>query len=172
MKDYKNKETLEQLYLNEKLSTTEIGEICDCSQSTIRYWMDKHDIDRRPVGRRRVERASYFSDTSGYELWCADNNTKTVGVSQLTAIAHGADPHDVFSDENEVHHRNTIQWDNRPDNLQVVSKEQHRQIHRDDDRVFDEILGCEVLDDNTRYGRTKRENVRSKYANPDWYLAI
>jgi hypothetical protein len=137
--------------------------------------MNKHGIDRRPVGRRRVERATYFTNHNGYEKWTAqtDDGTKNVYVHQLAAIAHGANPHDVFSSgEYEIHHRNGIPFDNRPDNLTVVSKEQHRAIHRDDDKVHCPLLGCEVYDDNTRYGRAKREKVRSQYANPDWYLAI
>lgn len=42
MKKYRNKEWLEKKYLKEKLSTTEIGEICGCSSVTIWHWLQKH----------------------------------------------------------------------------------------------------------------------------------
>lgn len=173
--DYKNKNDLVELYLEKELSSYQIAELCDCSKRTVLNWMDKHGIDRRPVGRRRVERATFGTNQGGYEYCTArtDDGTKSVGVSQLVAISNGADPHKVFDSENyETHHRNGIAWDNRPDNLQVVSKEQHRQIHKDGDKVHCPLLGCEVYDDNTRYGRVKRESVRERYSNPDWYLAI
>lgn len=175
--NYKNKEKLEELYLEEELTTRQIAQICDCGKTTVRRWLKKHEIPRRPEGFQkgdgRVERAHYCTNRSGYERWTAQGEkgtTKTVGISQLTAIAHGADPHKVFDSDNyETHHRNKIPWDNRPANLEVVSKDEHREIHQDDNYVYDARLGCDVLDSPKRYGRVRRSKVRSQYANADWY---
>ncbi len=46
-KPYQNKEWLEAKYFGEKKSTNEIASLADVAQTTIRYWMDKHGIERR-----------------------------------------------------------------------------------------------------------------------------
>lgn len=169
--DYKDKETLEQLYQQDGLSTRQIGVILNCDHKTVLRWLHKHKIPRRPSGGQRIERASYRTNQEGYEQWTDDG--KTVYVHQLVAIAHGADPHDIFSSgDYQVHHRDTIPFDNRHENLSVVSDSEHKQIHSDNEWVFDARLSCHVLDNAKRYGRTKRDKVRGKYANPDWLLAI
>jgi DNA-binding transcriptional MerR regulator len=44
---YQDETWLSDKYNNEKKSTTEIANICGVSQTTVRYWMDKHGIERR-----------------------------------------------------------------------------------------------------------------------------
>lgn len=52
--------------------------------------------------------------------------TKVVYVHQLVQIAHGADPAKIFSNgEWNVHHDNEVRYDNRPDNLELLSAEDH-----------------------------------------------
>jgi len=47
----------------------------------------------------------------------------------LVAIANGEDPAEIFSSEWNVHHKNDIPWDNRPDNLEVMKHGEHRSLH-------------------------------------------
>lgn len=47
MCDYKNREILYNLYIEEKLSTVEIGKICCVSRNAISYWLKKFDIPIR-----------------------------------------------------------------------------------------------------------------------------
>ena len=51
---YRNKEWLHQKYINEKLSTREIGKICECSNVTIRYWLNTHKIAMRTIAEART----------------------------------------------------------------------------------------------------------------------
>lgn len=47
IKLYKNKEWLKQKYVNEELSTTQIGKICNVFASIIHYWIRNYDISIR-----------------------------------------------------------------------------------------------------------------------------
>lgn len=77
--------------------------------------------------------AYYETRADGYERWRAtdpDGTRRAVYVHQLTAIAHGADPHRVFSDgEFQVHHRDRVRWNNGPDNLELVHTVEHGYRH-------------------------------------------
>lgn len=50
---------------------------------------------------------------------------------QLVAIADGADPHEVF-DGAHVHHINGCQHDNRPENLAVLTAQEHGLVEHSD----------------------------------------
>lgn len=148
---WRDKKILEELYVERELSTCEISNKFGCSPTTICYWMEKYGIDRRESGEagrqaNRVERASY-SQIGGYECWQVrepDGNV-TVGVSQLTAIADGAEPSEVFANDTHIHHRNKIPFDNRVDNIEVVSVSQHSETHDQAAYEYSENLGCQVL---------------------------
>ena len=51
MKEYKNKDWLEGKYIDNKLSTVQIGKICKCSKPTIRHWLKKFNIPIRSVSK-------------------------------------------------------------------------------------------------------------------------
>jgi transposase-like protein len=48
---WRDKERLYELYVEQELSTTDVGEELGCSQKTISKWLDRHDIEIRDVGR-------------------------------------------------------------------------------------------------------------------------
>ena len=50
MKEYKNKDWLENQYVDNKLSTHQIGKICKCNYSTIYRWLKKFNIPIRSRG--------------------------------------------------------------------------------------------------------------------------
>lgn len=169
--NYKNKEDLEEQYINRQLGIKECSEVFGCSTSTIHYWLKKHGIETRPAVCPRRVGCTFYTTDKGYEWWVA--GTKGVGIHQLLVIANGADPHKVFSGgDYEVHHKNTIQWDNRPENIELVSRKEHNEIHTADEWVDHKVLGCKVLDSPSRYGHSNRKSVRSRYANPEWYHAL
>jgi len=47
MKNYKNRNWLNQKYLEDGLSPCRIAKLCNCSKSTIRYWLKKFNIQIR-----------------------------------------------------------------------------------------------------------------------------
>ncbi|WP_458211025.1 helix-turn-helix domain-containing protein [Haladaptatus sp. NG-SE-30] len=48
---YRDRQVLEHLYVRREMSMAEIADRFGCGVSTIRRWLDNHDIDRRPPGR-------------------------------------------------------------------------------------------------------------------------
>jgi transposase len=55
---YKDKSWLREQYVNENQSTYDIAETCGCSDTTIRRWLDRHDIETRDSGQRITPRAA------------------------------------------------------------------------------------------------------------------
>lgn len=149
-KPYRDEAILRRLYVDEKQSTYDIADRLGCNKSTVLYWMQKHDIDRREGGR--LPYASYYVDVNGYEQWSTRNgdSTTTVGVHRLLAIADGADPHRVFAEGTEVHHRAGDGLMNISGLLDVVSIGEHRRTH--DEPEWTEQDGFPVLVSQTESG--------------------
>jgi len=148
---------LRELYQHREMSAAEVADKLGCHAQTVFKWMDRHGIDRRgraeavkksdKMGRPRVGYAPFCTRKSGSEWWTDGfGHTTNVGVHQLAAVAHGADPYEVFDDSTHVHHRNCVPWDNRAENLEVVTISQHERTHAKDEWIHDEDLGCPVLE--------------------------
>lgn len=73
--------------------------------------------------------AGYGMQSSGYMRWTGkysvDDNA-SVYVHRLLAVAKYG-----FSDvaDRVVHHKNTVPWDNRPDNIEVMTQSDHASQH-------------------------------------------
>lgn len=124
---------LERLYYCEGLSQTAIAEQFDVRQGAISDLMLDYGI---APGKRvdlaadacRVNRATYRMTNHGYEVWKAreGEEMQTLLVHRLAAVAwfgYGAVA------ESDVHHVNDAPWDNREENLRVLSPEEHRSVH-------------------------------------------
>lgn len=152
-KPYTDESVLRELYLNRELTTREIGDIVGSTGSTVSRWLDKHGIPARENWKAGVEAAvesnkngyaSHNIHESGYEYWYSkegeDRTSRMVYVHRLLAVAeHGFD---AVCDM-DVHHDNGVKWDNRPDNIRIVSKQEHAQIE-DRTRITDEELLDEI----------------------------
>lgn len=132
---YQSAEWLDEQHNGLGLSTREMAEKAGCGQSTISRWMDKLDVDTRDKATAQRERYGPPRPRvqNGYVYFrcqCGDSDARA-GVHQLVAIANGADPYKVFSGKTggwSTHHDNRVRWDNRPENVDVLSVEDHGEI--------------------------------------------
>jgi len=134
--DYTDEDTLRRLYYDEEQSTNDIAEMAGVTGGTIRNWMDCFDMDRRDRGeaaamKNRVEYAQYVTDKDGYPVWksWSGDSVTRLPVHHLMLVADGHDPHDVFSDDTEGHHKRPVPWLNTPDNLELLSTFDHQSHH-------------------------------------------
>ncbi|TKX82040.1 HNH endonuclease [Halorubrum sp. SD626R] len=132
---WRDRDRLEELYIDEQRTQREISEILGCGQDTIKRWLHRFDIPTRTdagpaemAEARRVNRVTY--DTSrGYPRARSSNpngGVDSVRIHRLLAISeYGAEK----VSGNVVHHKNTIPWDNRPSNIEVMSRGEHSAHH-------------------------------------------
>lgn len=143
---HRDPEILSHLYEDRELTQREIAERLDCAATTISRWMARHGIHARKPDASQTP-ASFCHNQTAHEHWTASEDGTTTGiyVHELLAIADGADPSEVFSDENVIHHRDGHPFDNRAENVEVVTHRQHSQTHKQAVWQVDDILGCRVL---------------------------
>lgn len=123
--DYRDAEVLERLYWDKDLTLEEMAEKLDTSAGTISKWMSKLDVETNDKGRGRkgIDYCSFHTRKEGYEV-VNGGHGKDVLIHRLIAIAEGFD-----IQGKEIHHKNGIKWDNRPDNLEVLSHQEHIEKH-------------------------------------------
>jgi transposase len=102
-------------YYQLNLEIQEIAEKHDCSRGTVYRRMEEYDMERLP--KLRVEKKR------GGRTYYSSGNNKFAEY-QLVAIADGADPHEIFGGAN-VHHINGCRYDNRKENLAVLTSHEH-----------------------------------------------
>ncbi|MFC7216462.1 HNH endonuclease [Saliphagus sp. GCM10025334] len=133
---WRDPELLQELYHDRHLSTPEIGERLGCTGKTVREWMVRLGIDRRDTTEARLRSlrrrpAQFHTKSDGYERWSNtfDGTHYVVYVHRLLAVSEFG--FDAVSDM-EVHHINGIEWDNRPENLELLSKSDHGRHHAEE----------------------------------------
>lgn len=136
-------------------SQREVAEKIGTSKWEVRKVVESENIsrDRSKACEKRMirEPVPLRHDKDMYECWWDQTGQQrgekasVVGHHRLLAIAeHGLD---AVKDK-EIHHQNTIPWDNRPENLKPVSPEEHKEIHRNGEWV--------IKDNEPKLVRTQR----------------
>ena len=119
-------EELRQLITEEKLSTTEIGERYGFGRDAIVRRLNKFDIP--PLQEIQV---TLREDERGYQQWITthENESYVCYVHRLLAVSEYG--FEAVS-ENIVHHKNGLKWDNRPENIEIMTQSEHIGLHRSD----------------------------------------
>jgi transposase len=140
-----SKEELQDLYWNELMSMEDISERFNVDSSTINRWFKIYDIETREHYEWRLYGpAKYRTIQKGYESvrTTIDGSEKSMYVHRLVAIAkYGID--DVK--DKHVHHKNHIPWDNRYENITLMTPSEHSTYHAGADQVSRGIAGVEDL---------------------------
>lgn len=135
-------ERLRHLYHSAGMSEREIASALNTTRYQIRKALDEHDIERRAS---RKEKATLRIDDSGYAVWWATDGT--CRVHQLLAIADGVSPADVFHKDTVVHHSNGIPWDNRRENLELMTRSEHTEYHYENGDIESPVVREKYTDD-------------------------
>jgi len=135
---WRDKSRLQRLYIEEKKSSHEVAEELDCSASTVRDWLKRHDIPIRSIAEAKEYKTSNpfhpsFRTAKRGDVVCESSiktddgfTKKTLYIHRLIMVAeHGFDAVCGM----DVHHKNHIKWDNRPENLELLSHGEHTDIH-------------------------------------------
>ena len=123
---WQDEDLLRRLYAEEGRSTYDIAEEFGCSYQTVNNWLEKFDIERRSANSDKPVHLS--THESGYEQWAHDMPEKKayVYVHRLLAVAEYG--YEAVCD-NDAHHKNAHPWDNRPSNIELLSREEHTSHH-------------------------------------------
>jgi len=123
---WRDEQYLHEQYVENKKSTLKLADECGCTHRTIRIWLDKYGIETRPSTREKPPHFRTRKD--GYEeVKCKVNGeTKSILTHRLLAVAeYGVDS----VEDVHVHHINKIPWDNRYENIQLISNSEHGKLH-------------------------------------------
>lgn len=74
----------------------------------------------------------FYHDAGCHELIRHyDGESDYVSVHQLVMLREGHDPHKIFAgvDKWHIHHKNKVAWDNRPENLELLTPKEHAKRH-------------------------------------------
>lgn len=106
---------LKRDYYQRDLEIQEIAEKHGCSRKTVYRRMEEYNMSKLPklsIKKKNDGRIYYKSGGKYFFEY------------QLVAIADGADPYQVFNGA-QIHHINGCQYDNRPENLAVLTPSEH-----------------------------------------------
>jgi len=150
-KPYREEESLKRLYYEEGLTQKQIAEKFDVHRQTIANAIEDLGIEKKDryeilAGMLREEYATFYQNEKGYEKWSTENGE--VYLHRLICVAEYG--FDAIRD-NHVHHKNGIRWDNRVENLEVLSAKEHIQMHHQklSQREYEEIRERAELEDVT-----------------------
>ena len=129
-KPWHDPDRLEELYHGEELSAKRVADVMGCSPQTVRHWLIEFGIDRRPCYHRTIEASDYIQRR--YPTITDSHNGKksNVLIHRFVTFAVGKMSFEELCDPDVVvHHRTNVGWDNRPVNLEPMSRSEHMSLH-------------------------------------------
>lgn len=121
-----NKEEIRRLYIDEELTQEEIADELSVTQAAVSYHMKDMDID---TNDKTTRPPPVLHTELGYEYWQHHDgeSKKSVYIHRLLSISEYGFEKTI---DKEVHHKNRIPWDNRPENIEPLSTSEHRRRHK------------------------------------------
>lgn len=117
------KSKLKELYHEKGMNQEEIARKFDVKSTTVSEWMKKYKI-KVVFNRSRRKKVPELFHNQGYEMFT--NNQENFLHHRLLAVAEfGFDS----VKGKHVHHRNKIRWDNRPQNIELMTPSEHSKHH-------------------------------------------
>lgn len=136
-KPYKDGELLREMYVEKQMSTIDIAEELDCAPNTVRKYLMRNGVEIRDLseavalghGHHPNEVPFQTKRDKGTEVWYYNNDQDDKGMvyhHRLLAVAIWG--FDEVADK-VVHHKNELRWDNRPENLELMTHGEHSSHH-------------------------------------------
>lgn len=160
---YRNRNFLYQEYITKEKSIVQLKREYGWHENTIRRWLHYHNINIRqydhPIVRQQKSKPTKenhprwrgFVTNNGYRYVYIPNHPKAnkhgyVSESRVVAESKIQRP---LKDTEIVHHINGKRCDNKPDNLFVCTRGEHRDIHATIDLIVYQLTECgNVVFDN------------------------
>lgn len=92
---------------------------------TVWQYMNKYGIRRRKKWEHSYAKIPNFrTDTQGYERW--ESGDEQIYVHRLLAVSEfGLEA----IKEKDIHHKSEVPWDNRPGNIEPLTRSEHKKTH-------------------------------------------
>lgn len=125
---------LREKYHGENMTITEVSELLGVSRMPVFRALKRLGIERHKTGEmNRKTHPGFQINIGGYLMaysYAGPNSQDKFAVHRLLAVAeYGFES----VSGNEVHHKNGIPWDNRAENLELMTKEEHAAHHFEKD---------------------------------------
>jgi hypothetical protein len=151
------KDILTTLYIVQELSTWQIAKVLSASQTAVRKWLEYYSIPVRSISEAKSGpknhnygkygplhhnynkrgplstswRGGRVKDKDGYiYVYCPDHPAANAHGYIFEHRLVAEEMLGRLLDDNEVvHHKNDVRNDNRPENLEVMSRAEHMALH-------------------------------------------
>lgn len=128
---YLDRDLLEEMYILDRLSTLDIAAILDCSNATVSKYLREHGLKVRTRSEGQnihhsgnPHAVALGMDSDNYMRWTPGDDY--ISVHRLLAVSEwGVEAVKGM----QVHHKNGIRWDNRVDNLELLTNSDHQKEH-------------------------------------------
>jgi transposase len=122
---------LRELHHDKEWNVNQIAKEFDVSRDAVKNRLNRFDIERQHYAAERCGHGAFFYTTKkGYEKCGASNSLEstTVRFHKLHACLNHH-PHKVFQPDASIHHKNRVPWDNRIENLELLTNQEHSILH-------------------------------------------